>query len=65
MAKRISHKESLCSVARPLDAIGDWWSLLIRSCGPQAGASHTGRPVDRRGRYGRAHAARLDPMFAP
>jgi DNA-binding HxlR family transcriptional regulator len=29
MAKRISHKESLCGVARPLDAIGDWWSLLI------------------------------------
>jgi DNA-binding HxlR family transcriptional regulator len=29
MAKRISHKTSLCGVARPLDAIGDWWSLLI------------------------------------
>lgn len=29
MAKRISHKKSLCGVARPLDAIGDWWSLLI------------------------------------
>jgi DNA-binding HxlR family transcriptional regulator len=29
MAKRISHKDSLCGVARPLDAIGDWWSLLI------------------------------------
>lgn len=29
MAKRISHKESLCGVARPLDAVGDWWSLLI------------------------------------
>ena len=29
MAKRVSHKESLCGVARPLDAIGDWWSLLI------------------------------------
>ena len=29
MAKRISHQESLCGVARPLDAIGDWWSLLI------------------------------------
>jgi DNA-binding HxlR family transcriptional regulator len=29
MAKRISHKESMCGVARPLDAIGDWWSLLI------------------------------------
>ncbi|QEN85423.1 helix-turn-helix transcriptional regulator [Labrys sp. KNU-23] len=29
MAKRISHQDSLCGVARPLDAIGDWWSLLI------------------------------------
>ena len=29
MAKRISHKDSLCGVARPLDAIGDWWTLLI------------------------------------
>jgi len=29
MGKRISHKESQCGVARPLDAIGDWWSLLI------------------------------------
>lgn len=29
MAKRVSHKASLCGVARPLDAIGDWWSLLI------------------------------------
>lgn len=29
MVKRISHKESRCGVARPLDAIGDWWSLLI------------------------------------
>ncbi|ENN85764.1 hypothetical protein RHSP_03494 [Rhizobium freirei PRF 81] len=29
MAKRISHKDSICGVARPLDAIGDWWSLLI------------------------------------
>ena len=29
MGKRISHKDSLCGVARPLDAIGDWWSLLI------------------------------------
>ncbi len=29
MAKRISHSETLCGVARPLDAIGDWWSLLI------------------------------------
>ena len=29
MVKRISHKNSRCGVARPLDAIGDWWSLLI------------------------------------
>ena len=29
MGKRVSHKDSLCGVARPLDAIGDWWSLLI------------------------------------
>ncbi|MGO4334213.1 winged helix-turn-helix transcriptional regulator [Labrys sp. KB_33_2] len=29
MAKRVSHRESACGVARPLDAIGDWWSLLI------------------------------------
>ncbi|PST17649.1 transcriptional regulator [Rhizobium sp. JAB6] len=29
MAKRVSHKDSMCGVARPLDAIGDWWSLLI------------------------------------
>ncbi|HEY4249662.1 MAG TPA: helix-turn-helix domain-containing protein [Roseomonas sp.] len=29
MAKRISHKDSPCGVARPLDAIGDWWSLLV------------------------------------
>ncbi len=29
MAKRVSHKNSACGVARPLDAIGDWWSLLI------------------------------------
>ena len=29
MAKRISHSGSPCGVARPLDAIGDWWSLLI------------------------------------
>lgn len=29
MAKRISHKDTMCGVARPLDAIGDWWSLLI------------------------------------
>ena len=29
MPKRTSHKQASCSVARPLDAIGDWWSLLI------------------------------------
>src|ERR1044072_3854727 len=29
MAKRVSHRDSMCGVARPLDAIGDWWSLLI------------------------------------
>jgi DNA-binding HxlR family transcriptional regulator len=29
MVKRISHKDSRCGVARPLDAIGDGWSLLI------------------------------------
>ena len=29
MVKRISHGASLCGVARPLDAIGDGWSLLI------------------------------------
>ena len=29
MAKRASHSAALCGVARPLDAIGDWWSLLI------------------------------------
>jgi DNA-binding HxlR family transcriptional regulator len=29
MVKRISHQETNCPVARPLDAIGDWWSLLI------------------------------------
>lgn len=29
MVKRTTHKDSLCGVARPLDAIGDWWSLLI------------------------------------
>jgi DNA-binding HxlR family transcriptional regulator len=29
MVKRISHEDSLCGVARPLDAIGDGWSLLI------------------------------------
>lgn len=29
MVKRTSHEDSLCGVARPLDAIGDNWSLLI------------------------------------
>jgi DNA-binding HxlR family transcriptional regulator len=29
MVKRTSHKQTSCPVARPLDAIGDWWSLLI------------------------------------
>jgi DNA-binding HxlR family transcriptional regulator len=29
MVKRTSHKRARCPVARPLDAIGDWWSLLI------------------------------------
>lgn len=29
MVKRTSHKNASCPVARPLDAIGDWWSLLI------------------------------------
>jgi DNA-binding HxlR family transcriptional regulator len=29
MVKRTTHEDSLCGVARPLDAIGDWWSLLI------------------------------------
>ena len=29
MVKRTSHKHAACPVARPLDAIGDWWSLLI------------------------------------
>ena len=27
--KRTSHRKARCPVARPLDAIGDWWSLLI------------------------------------
>jgi DNA-binding HxlR family transcriptional regulator len=27
--KRTSHINATCPVARPLDAIGDWWSLLI------------------------------------
>lgn len=29
MVKRTSHADASCPVARPLDAIGDWWSLLI------------------------------------
>ncbi len=29
MVKRTSFKAAKCPVARPLDAIGDWWSLLI------------------------------------
>ena len=29
MVKRTSHSGASCPVARPLDAIGDWWSLLI------------------------------------
>ena len=29
MVKRTSHKEAGCALARPLDAIGDGWSLLI------------------------------------
>jgi len=29
MVRRTSHSEASCPVARPLDAIGDWWSLLI------------------------------------
>lgn len=29
MVKRTSHRKAGCPVARPLDAIGDWWSLLI------------------------------------
>lgn len=29
MVKRTSHKRARCPVARPLDAIGDWWSMLI------------------------------------
>jgi DNA-binding HxlR family transcriptional regulator len=33
MVKRTSHKDVACGVARPLDAIGDGWSLLIvRDC---------------------------------
>jgi DNA-binding HxlR family transcriptional regulator len=29
MVKRTSHSNSFCGVARPLDVIGDGWSLLI------------------------------------
>lgn len=29
MVKRISHETANCPIARSLDAIGDWWSLLI------------------------------------
>ncbi len=29
MVKRTSHRDTSCPVARPLDAIGDGWSLLI------------------------------------
>ena len=29
MPRRTSHEEASCPVARPLDAIGDGWSLLI------------------------------------
>jgi DNA-binding HxlR family transcriptional regulator len=29
MVSRISHEDSMCGVARPLDVIGDGWSLLI------------------------------------
>jgi DNA-binding HxlR family transcriptional regulator len=29
MVKRTSHRHAACPIARPLDAIGDWWSLLI------------------------------------
>src|SRR6516225_3557038 len=29
MVARKSHKSATCPVARPLDAIGDWWALLI------------------------------------
>ena len=29
MVRRTSHVSASCPVARPLDAIGDWWSLLI------------------------------------
>ncbi|MEV7186087.1 helix-turn-helix domain-containing protein [Kitasatospora sp. NPDC093102] len=29
MPKRITHEESACPVARPLDVVGDGWTLLI------------------------------------
>lgn len=29
MVQRTTHSSASCPVARPLDAIGDWWSLLI------------------------------------
>jgi DNA-binding HxlR family transcriptional regulator len=29
MPRRVSHRKARCPVARPLDAIGDGWSLLI------------------------------------
>ncbi|WP_175811457.1 winged helix-turn-helix transcriptional regulator [Burkholderia contaminans] len=29
MNRRTTHEDSPCGIARPLDAIGDWWSLLI------------------------------------
>lgn len=29
MVRRISHERADCPIARSLDAIGDWWSLLI------------------------------------
>ncbi|WP_342360183.1 helix-turn-helix domain-containing protein [Terrarubrum flagellatum] len=29
MTKRTSHEDAACPIARSLDAIGDWWSLLI------------------------------------
>lgn len=29
MVQRTKHTSASCPVARPLDAIGDWWSLLI------------------------------------
>ena len=29
MVKRVTQEDSLCGIARPMDAIGDGWSLLI------------------------------------